>query len=337
MVLVVPRNELTQAAPISPGTFLGENVLERRHIQEWLRHNPQMLGEDLLVFAIEFDQFEQVADRPDVLAIDRTGHLVIIELKRDSYAGYADLQAIRYAALLSTVTVSDVVNMYVRYCHRYLNQPEQTAEAALQQLKDFINDTEFDKLTGNPRIIICSENFSPAITTTVLWLNKVGLDISCVRLQPYSVNQQLIIVPTKIIPTPEASQYMVQVQRKERQEEAAEKQTQTKRRRTMEILLENQILKAGDKLYMKANLPSYVPFADNDKRFIATVIGGDSQQVRWEADQAVYRISALTRKIFNSFNQDFNRTPNGNAHWTNEEGRLLWHLAEDHLGGVEAD
>ena len=70
------------------------------------------------------------------------------------------------------------------------------------------------------------------------------------------------------------------------------------------------------------------------------VIGGDSQQVRWDAEQAVYRISALTRKIFNSFNQNFNRTPNGTVHWTNEGGTVPWQLAEDHirsLGTVLAD
>jgi len=43
----------------------------------------------------------------------------------------------------------------------------------------------------------------------------------------------------------------------------------------------------------------------------------------------------LTRQIFNSFNANFTRTPNGNAHWTDKDGRALWQLAEDHLGGSE--
>lgn len=45
-----------------------------------------MLGEDLLVVSIEFDRFSNSSDRLDVLAMDRSGNLVVIELKRDSAA-----------------------------------------------------------------------------------------------------------------------------------------------------------------------------------------------------------------------------------------------------------
>ena len=33
------------------------------------------------------------------------GNLVVVELKRDTFAGYADLQSIRYAAMVSTMTI----------------------------------------------------------------------------------------------------------------------------------------------------------------------------------------------------------------------------------------
>lgn len=326
MVLVVAQNELKQAKPIDSVSFAGIGVLERSHIQEWLRHNPRMFGEELLVISIEFNQFEQIGDRPDVLALDRDGNLVIIELKRDSFAAYADLQAIRYAALLSTVTVDDVVPMYLHYCQRYLNQPDQTADQAKAELVDFINDSAFTQLSNNPRIILCAENFSTAITTTVLWLNKIGLNVSCIRIQPYLVDNQIIIVPTKIIPTPEASQYTIRLQRKEQLE--VEEQQRRNRPRTMGILIDNEILKAGDKIYLTASLPSYVVYQKDDKQFMATIIGGNSQSVIWEYDNQEYTISALTRLIFNRFNSNFNRTPNGNAHWTNSDGTLLWHLAE---------
>ncbi|GAB4041763.1 hypothetical protein [Spirosoma gilvum] len=333
MVLVVEQGELKQAKPFESISFTEIGVLERKHIQEWIRHNPKMFGEELMVISIEFNQFEQIGDRPDVLALDRNGNLVIIELKRDSFAAYADLQAIRYAALLSTVTVDDIVPMYLYYCQRYLNQPEQTFDVAKSQLEDFINDSAFTQLSNNPRIILCAENFSPAITTTVLWLNKVGLNVACIRIQPYLVDNQIIIVPTKIIPTPEASQYTVRLQRKEQLE--AEEQQRRNRPRTMGILIENEILKAGDVIHLKASLPTYISYQQDDKRFLATIIGGKSQSVIWANDNQEYAISALTRKIFNSFNANFNRTPNGNAHWTNAEGVALWQLAENYLGSID--
>lgn len=69
------------------------NIWERKHVEEWIRVNPEMLGEDLLILTVEFDRFVQSSDRPDLLALDRSGNLVVIDLKRDSAAGYADRQS----------------------------------------------------------------------------------------------------------------------------------------------------------------------------------------------------------------------------------------------------
>ena len=79
---------------IAAGSFVDLNIWERQHIEEWVRTNPEMLGEDFLIVSIEFDRFSNSNDRLDALAVDRSGNLVVIELKRDPASGYADLQAI---------------------------------------------------------------------------------------------------------------------------------------------------------------------------------------------------------------------------------------------------
>jgi hypothetical protein len=69
---------LDKADKISPASFVGLNIWERKHIEEWIRVNPEILGEDLLILAMEFDRFVNSSDRLDLLALDRKGNLVVV-------------------------------------------------------------------------------------------------------------------------------------------------------------------------------------------------------------------------------------------------------------------
>ena len=80
---------------------------ERYDIQEWVLHNPELLGEPLLVVASEYAGFDRTSERLDVLALDRQGKLVVVELKRSARGTTAELQALRYAAYCSTLTLDE--------------------------------------------------------------------------------------------------------------------------------------------------------------------------------------------------------------------------------------
>ena len=56
--------------------------LQERDIQDWVVANPGILGDDLLIIAKEFSDFDRTKERLDLLAVDPDGKLVIIELKR---------------------------------------------------------------------------------------------------------------------------------------------------------------------------------------------------------------------------------------------------------------
>jgi hypothetical protein len=49
----------------------------------------------------------------------------------------------------------------------------------------------------------------------VLWLNEYGLDIRCVKLQPYVLDGHLLLGVEQVIPLPEAAQYQVQIREKQ--------------------------------------------------------------------------------------------------------------------------
>ncbi len=322
---------LDEVSQITESSFIGLNIWERQHIEEWIRTNPEILGEDLLVVSTEFDRFTNSNDRLDLLALDRSGNLVVIELKRDSAAGYADLQAIRYAAMVSSMTIEVLIPYYVSYRKKYYEETLSEAEAK-SQLGEFVASESFTELSNKPRIILCSEGFSQEITATVLWLRDSDIDISCVKITPYKVGEQIIIVPKIVIPLEEAEQYLIDIKRKE---EERERSGRKYRLPTMNILIENHLVQEGDVIFLKNRLPPHIRYDEEDPTFKATITGklGQSNAVKWEKDQKEYSISALTLQIFK------NRHPenkargaiNGNAHWMNGDGKSLWQVAEEYL------
>ena len=330
MIFSISSN-LDKASKISESSFTGLNIWELQHIEEWIRTNPEMLGEDLLVVSIEFDRFSNSSDRLDVLAVDRSGNLVVIELKRDSAAGYADLQAIRYAAMVSSMTVEVLIPYYIAYRKKYYDETLSEGEAQ-DQIVEFVESDSFTELSNKPRIILCSEGFSQEITATVLWLRESDIDISCVKITPYKIDEQVVIVPKVVIPLEEAKQYLIDIKRKE---EVKEQSGRKYRPKTMKILIENHLVQEGDKIFLKNGLPSHLQFEKDNPVFQAEITGklGQSNAVKWSKDGEEYSISALAWKIFKDSHPD-KKDPggiNGNWHWVNESDKPLWEVAEEYL------
>jgi hypothetical protein len=306
-------------------------IWERQHIQEWIRTTPEILGEELLVVSCEFDRFDKSHDRLDVLAIDRQGNLVVVELKRDLAAGYADLQAIRYAAMVSAMTIEKLLPHYLAYRRKYDSETQLSSDDAYTQIVEFVDAEDFEELSTRPRIILCSEGFSQEITTSVLWLRQFDIDISCVKITPYKVGEQIVIVPNKIIPLQEARNYLVDIQQKKERQPGAKRQ----RPKTMRVIVENGLVRVGERIFLKNGLPSYMKYDPDNPTYHATITGklGRSNAIQWEEDNREYSISNLTWRIFRNLHPDRKDTGgvSGNWHWVNSNGVSLWTLAEDFL------
>ncbi len=310
-------------------SFAGLNIWERKHIQEWVQQNPEMLGEELLIVTTEFDRFVNSDDRLDLLAVDRDGNLVVVELKRDPIAGYADLQAVRYAAMVSSMTVDKVLPYFVVYRQKHYAEEISLTEAR-KRIFDFVEMPSFAEFSSKPRIILCAEGFSQEITTTVLWLRGFQVDLSCVTITPYKIGERIIVVPKVAIPLEEAKQYLIDIKIKEEQVEQSERK---QNRRTLHVLLDEGLVKADEPIFLKNALPSYLEFKEGDPTFDAWITGktGRSDSVRWKKDSEEYSISALTEIIFNQFHPS-GKYPggiNGNWHWVTASGTPLWTLAAE--------
>jgi len=128
-----------------------------------------------------------------------------------------ELQAIRYAAMVSTMTFAQAVETHSTYLTD-IGKTIIDAQSAILKFLDWDEPRE-NEFAQDTRIILVSGEFSKEITTSVLWLNQRELDIRCIRLRPYRVDAgRTFLDIQQVIPLPEAAEYQIQVRKKASEE-----------------------------------------------------------------------------------------------------------------------
>ena len=244
------NHQTNRISPVKTKRFSELGFTERKHLQEWLAHEPSALGEELLIIQKEFDGFDDTRERLDLLALDKDGNLVIIENKLDDSGRDVVWQALKYASYCASLTKAQIVDIYQQYLDRYepvtrevdlLNAPA----SASARICEFLDAPDLDELKLNlgnsQRIMLVAANFRKEVTSTALWLLGQGISIACFKITPYSLGDQLLINIDQIIPTPEAKELMIGINAKEAEEKTTEvvlKNRHTVRREYWERALE---------------------------------------------------------------------------------------------------
>jgi len=210
---------------IEPASFKALEAQELKDIERWIKREPDVLGEEILILASQFSNWDKTSDRPDLLGLDRRGKLVVVEIKRDSSGKDQDLQAIRYASFVSTLSSDDVIQLH-REHRRKEHGEDLTLSESRELLDSFIETGDIGVLDDDdqPRMILVSSGFRPGVTSTVLWLRSFSLDVACVQIQPYELRGEIVLTSTTLIPLPEAGDFEVKMQSK-RQKSASQQVT----------------------------------------------------------------------------------------------------------------
>jgi len=246
--------------------------------------------------------------------------------------GHMELQALRYAAMISAMTFEQLIETHARY--RNSSQPDHDgAQAAILDFLGWASPDE-DQFGQDTRIILASANFSKELTTAVLWLLDRGIDIRCVRLQPYRMADSSILLDVQqLIPLPETASFQTQIGVKRQAERKNRSERHDERMEFWAVLLElaaqHSPLHAGRKP-TKENWIS-ASAGKHGCTFNYTIRQRDSQVHLWIADdETVFRqLEAEKAQI----EQDFGRP----LIWKKEEGQkgtLIGALVD---GGYRSD
>jgi hypothetical protein len=232
-MFVIDR-QANRIAKLDHRTFKDLGFEERPHLQEWLAHYPDALGEELLIIQKEFQGFMETRERLDLLALDKSGNLVLIENKLDSSGKDVTWQALKYASYCSSLSREEIRGMYQQYLDRF----EPGAKAG-DRIVEFLDKPDWDSITLNEgtkqRIILVAAKFRQEVTSTVLWLMSNGINIKCFRVTPYQVADQLLLNVEQVLPIQDSEDFMVRMASKAQDERAAEEGERAKKPVRMEF------------------------------------------------------------------------------------------------------
>ena len=126
-----------------------------------------------------------------------------------------ELQAVRYASMVSHMTFASALRAHQAFMDKY--GIEEDAERRLLQFLDWDEPRE-DEFAAEVAIVLGSADFSKELTTAVMWLSEYDIDVRCIKLKPYRLGKEVHIDIVQIFPLPEAAEYQVRVREKEREE-----------------------------------------------------------------------------------------------------------------------
>jgi hypothetical protein len=207
-IVVMREGAATVVAPSSSlTTALREDELER-----YVVDHPELLGEELLVLGSQLAEFAEDRDRLDVLALDRDGELVLVELKVSDAFRVTDLQALAYAAAYASASTEHLARTLRGTLARTTSAPV-AREAAEAQIVNWVLGIESFaewEPTREVRIKLVAPSFPKRVLSTVKWLGEVyAMPIEAIQVHLYDVGDGITkhLAFERLLPIPSTEQF----------------------------------------------------------------------------------------------------------------------------------
>ncbi|MFH1739761.1 MAG: hypothetical protein ABIH23_12185 [bacterium] len=120
------------------------------------------------------------AKRADILALDKAGNGVIVELKRNEGSLGVETQALQYLADFSVFRGRD-------FLRRFCKQSDALEAKILGFLGD---DFKIDDINQRSRIILIARGFEASLFSMGEWFSRCGVAFRCIEYSPFEVGKE---------------------------------------------------------------------------------------------------------------------------------------------------
>lgn len=177
---------------------------------DWITQHPQLLGSKVRIVATDLRwQGEASADEVaiDVLGLGTDGRLVVGVVLVDDQPQQILVRALTQAAYASRLEPATLAEMHGRHLRA---RGQHTADdTALHRLESHAGGSLHPGLLARPRMVRFTEHLTPALGTTVVWLDEMGLDIALQRLRAYEVAGQAMLIVSRAFPPEPVTEFEV--------------------------------------------------------------------------------------------------------------------------------
>ncbi|PGY09131.1 hypothetical protein [Bacillus sp. AFS031507] len=256
--------QANKAVKVDEVTFSELQMLES-DIEELLRSNIDMVCDEEESMLIVGRQVRNAQHgRSDLTAVDNNGNIVLIEIKRDrkdieSRKEAFEFQAIRYAASYAKIVDSEdlVSKIYAPYIEKYRSEFEHqsltSSELGNRKLNEFlqVNGAE-NNFNKNQKVVLVASEFDEQTLSAVAWLNRNGVNMSCYKLIPFKIHDEVYINVEKLLPLADYEDYYVNFLEKSSSSiKKTGKKLSRQRLPKIDSLLEWGVVQAGDLIIAK--------------------------------------------------------------------------------------
>ena len=168
---------------VSPSTLESEALLEGL-----LEYNPDALGKHFLIIGRQIQTFGR--GYVDFLAIDATGTVWVIELKRNTTARAVVGQIVDYGTWVTTLSREEIIRIF-----RHYRQGAQLEDAFYEHFGIALPDD----LNTAHRLLIAAVSVPEVTYWNVQYLRSFGVPIEIVLFQHFNINGSTILA--RVLPT----------------------------------------------------------------------------------------------------------------------------------------
>lgn len=173
----MPLYEIAQDSLVPFRQLRGGADLYEAEIERLLWQNlDELVGE--VLFPVRTQALIAGGGRPDIVALDHTGAVVVIEVKR-AVDRTQLAQCLEYAGWARTTSLDELAGLYHRGPERFW-----------QDWQEFTDTEQPVRVTRSPRLILVARDFEGRTDAALTFLLETGLPIKVIRLGLYEDSAQ---------------------------------------------------------------------------------------------------------------------------------------------------